>query len=320
MKMEYFYYLLEISRLRSISSAARELGITQMKLSTIVKRVEDEVNYSIFQRTPNGVTLTPAGNRFMDLAWKINLKYENILRLRNQHADNQPVTTLLLPPSAALLLAIPLTQRFYQYNVSSKLAVVEKCSQDIKEDIKNNSANIGIVQLTEFDYQKYQSDYGDFPFSLEFLGKSFFKVMVSKDHPFAEKEKLTPQDLAGAEIAQMRVSNGDSLSEMLAINGKRVTGFCGMDAVCRAVLECGMAGIVPGILEKANTTIRTSDYKFISLPDRQSQPLYFCLLTSNNRELRYQEQILRSCIKECCHTIFNVADLSASDNKGGDFL
>ena len=74
MKLEHFHYLLEIYRLHSISAAARKLHIKQTTLSAIVKAAEEEIGFSIFQRTPGGVTTTPAGEELMSLAWEINLR------------------------------------------------------------------------------------------------------------------------------------------------------------------------------------------------------------------------------------------------------
>ena len=79
MKLEHFRYLLEVGRLHSISAAARSLHIRQTTLSAIVKSAEEELGYPIFRRTPSGVAATAAGERFLVLAWEINLKYEELL-------------------------------------------------------------------------------------------------------------------------------------------------------------------------------------------------------------------------------------------------
>ena len=57
MKLEQVRYMLEINRLHSISAAARSLHVGQTTLSAIVKSVEEEVGFSIFQRITDFVNL-----------------------------------------------------------------------------------------------------------------------------------------------------------------------------------------------------------------------------------------------------------------------
>ena len=99
MKLEHFRYLLEINRLHSISAAARALHIRQTTLSAMVKAVEEEVGFPIFQRAPTGVIATPAGEQFMALAWEINVKYDELLSLKQRSIDGTQTIPLLLASS-----------------------------------------------------------------------------------------------------------------------------------------------------------------------------------------------------------------------------
>ena len=55
--------ILEIADTLNFNKAARNLYITQPALSYQVKTLEEEVGFKIFDRD-NGVTITPAGERF----------------------------------------------------------------------------------------------------------------------------------------------------------------------------------------------------------------------------------------------------------------
>lgn len=97
MKLEYCSYLLEINQLHSISAAAKSLHIGQTTLNAIVKRVEEELGFAIFQRTPNGVTATEAGTRLMEILWEINVHYEELLRIKKRDASDVPLITIPSP-------------------------------------------------------------------------------------------------------------------------------------------------------------------------------------------------------------------------------
>ena len=87
MKLEHFRYLLEINRLHSISAAARSLHISQTTLSSVVKNIETELGFPVFQRTPDGVAATTDGKKLMELAWDVNIKYEELTKLRDRTKD-----------------------------------------------------------------------------------------------------------------------------------------------------------------------------------------------------------------------------------------
>ena len=53
-------YVLEIADCRSISAAAERQFISQSALSQQIQRLEGELGYPLFVRTPRGLTLTAA--------------------------------------------------------------------------------------------------------------------------------------------------------------------------------------------------------------------------------------------------------------------
>ena len=64
MTMAQVLYVLEIADCRSISAAAARLYLSQSALSQQVQRLEAELGYTLFSRTPRGLTLTPSGEKF----------------------------------------------------------------------------------------------------------------------------------------------------------------------------------------------------------------------------------------------------------------
>ena len=117
MKLEHFHYLLEIHRFHSISAASRKLHIGQTTLSAIVKAAEEEVGFQIFQRAPEGVLTTSAGEKFMTLAWEINLQYEKLMALKRRTTAGAPSINVLMAPTISVRLSIPLLEQFYRFNI-----------------------------------------------------------------------------------------------------------------------------------------------------------------------------------------------------------
>ena len=78
MRLDYLSDLIEIERCQSISGAAQNLYLGQTTLSTILKNVEAEVGFKIFERLIGGVAPTPDGEAVLSLAKEICAIYECI--------------------------------------------------------------------------------------------------------------------------------------------------------------------------------------------------------------------------------------------------
>ena len=61
MRIEQLLYLSEIAKTHSISIAANNLFVSQPAISTAIKKLEEELDVTLFSRSKNGVFLTPIG-------------------------------------------------------------------------------------------------------------------------------------------------------------------------------------------------------------------------------------------------------------------
>lgn len=65
METQHIRFVRTVAKLKNISAAARDLGMTQPALTKIVSRVEDQVGAKLFERGARGVSLTPIGELFL---------------------------------------------------------------------------------------------------------------------------------------------------------------------------------------------------------------------------------------------------------------
>lgn len=64
MNMTHTQYVLTIAKYGSFSEAAKQLFISQSALSQQIRKLEEELGYSLFQRSSHGVSLTKEGEIF----------------------------------------------------------------------------------------------------------------------------------------------------------------------------------------------------------------------------------------------------------------
>ena len=311
MKIEQIQYLLEINKLHSISAASRSLHVGQTTLSAVVKATEEEVGFPIFQRTPNGVTATPMGERFMTLAWEIAVKYEQLLALRQRITGRSSVVTVLMSSSAALCLAIPLMERYYTPEQSAGLSFEEYPSEQIGKRILDNEANIGVSFLSEEDIRRLEMGTDKNQLRVERLLDDEMMLLVSEKHRFAGRDYVNAEEICSERIGTISKFGNDKILGRLIFNCDWRTSFSSGDLVCHAVREQNMVAFISRFYLSCDSVMDLSGLRAIPLRNTEFENhQVICLLTSKGRDLRYPEKMLRDCIRQY------FKDFKAAQQKG----
>lgn len=325
--LEHFQYMLEIDRCRSISAAARSLGLVQTTLSSIVKNVESALGFPIFQRTPNGVAPTVFGEQFLTLGGEIHVRFEELLRLKSGVSGSIDPIHILCAPSINLGAALPLAQRFYQFFNYGTL-VFEECPRlEILPQILQRLTNIGITYLTEEDAKRLEIPLAHEQIYLKLLYRDRFYAFLPPDSPLGTQEvvdvhRLCEENVAVAtnfrfipdrehinllDVGQSCFpSDGNSLSLLFdaAVSRQyrsagRFTSFPNIRIVKRAVEEQKMVSILTGyaICEDQSYPWSKACIRTLSGIEEQGKiNIYVCYHAKER--LRYQERIFLSCIEE----------------------
>jgi len=75
------------ARMRGISAAARTLGLSQPQMSRRLRRFEDKMGARLFDRSPNGLMLTPAGEKLLPIARQMRKIADNVERVQPELAS-----------------------------------------------------------------------------------------------------------------------------------------------------------------------------------------------------------------------------------------
>ncbi len=77
------------ARMHGLTAASRVLGLSQPQMSRRLRAFEDKMGARLFDRTPNGLMITPAGEKLLPLAQQMRLVAEGVERVKPELAQSQ---------------------------------------------------------------------------------------------------------------------------------------------------------------------------------------------------------------------------------------
>jgi len=146
MNLQQLEYIVALDQHRSFSKAADVCCVTQATLSTMVKKLEEELNVVLFDRKTNPTLTTDSGREVVDLAKEIVLLSRLLKQTAAQINDTVvgQISIGLIPTIAGNLLhrILPIFQKKYP---KLEVHVFEYPTQTILQKIKSNELDVGIL-------------------------------------------------------------------------------------------------------------------------------------------------------------------------------
>ncbi|MCD7806994.1 MAG: LysR family transcriptional regulator [Lachnospiraceae bacterium] len=308
MKLEYFRYLIEINRQHSISSAAKNLYMGQTTLSAVVKSVENELGFVIFQRTSKGVYPTAAGNELLCIAEEILVKYDEILQLKDKSSGISYPATVLFSTTFSVALPVSLSERIHAVSPNSSL-ILDSCPRfQVISRLIDNEANIGITHIHPEEQPSLSNQLKKNGLLLESLRSDSFYLCVGRDHPLANISTVTPSSLPPVTVASVKdfykVGEVESLFSHYDRQKLSYTVFPNIESACRAVRHQNMVALFTGYL--VATQLNPKEFAAIPVTEMDNMnQIDICMIRRHNKNLNYLEKLLVENIRD----YFNALEL-----------
>lgn len=186
MELRQLKYFVKSAEYLNFSEAAKHLFITQSTLSQQIKQLEYELGFTLFLRNSRHISLTEAGEEFLPFAQRtIQDAEDSVQRLY----DLQNVKTGTLRVGVTYSLSTVLTEglmRFMHEYPGIKLEICYKTMAELLEMLRSRKLDFVL-------------SYKPLKCSPEIETKPLFDnalaVVVDKDHPLAQCEKLSLEEL-----------------------------------------------------------------------------------------------------------------------------
>lgn len=192
MELTSLRYFVAVARELHFRRAAEKLHMTQAPLSAAIRKLEDELETRLFERTSRSVRLTPAGELFLAEAEAV-LDRAELARRRLAEATsgsggrvavgyNEPVLAGFLPGLLARC------RRKYP-ELALELRELETAEQ--LDYLRRGRIDLGFMRPFGFDLGNLAAR----PVLCE-----EYRLVMPEEHPLARKRSIAASDLAGGEV------------------------------------------------------------------------------------------------------------------------
>lgn len=194
MNLLHMKHAVEVARAGSLGKAADRLLIAAPNISRSIKELETDLGITIFERTQNGMKLTPEGEEFINFAKEI---LGQIDAVENFYKDGAPKKQKF---SISVPRACYISEAFAKFSKSlsqedAEIFYKETNSQRTIHNMLNHDYKLGIIRYAE-NYDRYfKSMLEEKGFQYELVTEFTYNLIMSADNPLAQKEKITFDDL-----------------------------------------------------------------------------------------------------------------------------
>lgn len=172
---------------KNVSRAAKRLFRTQSAVSTTLNQLRDLFQDRLLIRARGGMVLTPLSEQ---LAPQLKIVLRTVTNFMDNSREFIPeksnrIFSIGVAEYIEFIFSIPLYKHFTNHSPNMKLDFKRVITIDGPEDFKSNSIDLMITAFPKLLPKNV---------SKELLLKDKFVCVMRKEHPLAEKKKLTRED------------------------------------------------------------------------------------------------------------------------------
>lgn len=193
-------YFLAVTRFRSFCHAAESAYVSQSALSKQIKAMEEELGTELFVRGSAGVSLTPAGETFLQFANSTSTNYENVIMRLAQYSDSAQLRVRVgaLPLTSAYDLVTDLAD-FQADNLGVQVDLCERNQEEILKRLELHRLDIAILRTDLISLDEYDC----IP-----LIRDEIVIVCSNQHPLARQQRVSIEELKDARFVMLNEHSG----------------------------------------------------------------------------------------------------------------
>ena len=194
MTLQQLKYLVTVAECKNITEAAEKLFISQPSLSAAIHNLEKEMGVTAFVRSNKGVSVTREGEELLSFARNL-LEQADIMKDRfcNDKSRTPKFSVSCQHYSFAVNAFVDVVNK-YDANIYSFI-LRETQTGEIIDDVANGRSELGILYLFENNENVLTKLFKKNDLVFEEIFKASPHVFISKNHPLANNEIITLEEL-----------------------------------------------------------------------------------------------------------------------------
>jgi DNA-binding transcriptional LysR family regulator len=234
-KLRAFHFVVRYGNLRS---AAARLHVTVSAVSFSIRSLEKSIEIELFERSPNKLTLTPAGQRF---SHSVEMIFEAI---------NQALAESALEVTSVSRLSIAVNSDLVSYFIPRISSFLKRYPDlELRIHIQRSSSTLRMIQRGEVDVGI--GDFHDAPANIEIqpVVNSSISMVCSLDHPLARRSAPRLHELTQFKIVTLPESHPTRrvINSAFSKTEKRIRGYIEVGN-CQTVINIVKTGIGIGLV------------------------------------------------------------------------
>lgn len=195
MTLQQLIYSVKIAETKSMNKAAAELFISQPALSSAIHELEEELNIEIFLRNQRGIIVTTEGENFLSYARHI-VEVSQMLKDRytSDEIKTNKFSVSMQHYSFAVEAFMKLAEEFKLHDF--ELAVHETKTAEVITNVEKFRSELGIIYQSDFNKKAIDKILNDKKLEFVKLFDCAVYVYMSAEHPLADKESVSFEELA----------------------------------------------------------------------------------------------------------------------------
>lgn len=195
MNILHMKFAVEVARVGSLNQAAQNLILAQPNLSRSIKELEAEIGIKIFERSTKGMQLTPEGEDFIGYAKEILNHIDQVEKIYKTGAAKKQKFSISVPRACYISEAFANFSRSIP-DMHAEVFYMETNSERTISNILNSDYKLGIIRYAESYDRYFKVMLEEKGLTYEMIAEFTYKLIMSAQHPLAQKENITFDDLA----------------------------------------------------------------------------------------------------------------------------
>ncbi len=271
-----FEYVLCLANELNFSSAAEKLQIAQSSLTTAIKRIEEDLGFTIFDRSTNPISVTLAGQKYIEFIREFVLENNEIVQQCVDVANGDTKSIKIgIPHSLTLYLGCKVVNYVFSQYHNVEIELIEKSSLELVELLKNGEVDIIISTLNDSFNEMVEVVYKK---------REEFNLVVKKNGCFSKicekyNDVVNLQDVSSLPFISLRDN------QTLALQTIRMFADAGIDFHPKIKASC-IQSVLALVKEDLGVFIVPDGYRCLSDLSRQCK---FYKINKNEDEIYYRE-------------------------------